>query len=371
MHCDNQAVIQMVNNMTSFCKNCMFLIHLLVLNNLKFNRRVSAMYINTKSNDLSDTLSRNQMQRFWKIAPDMCPQPTKIPEYIWCVQKICICLISFNFITGLSHQWKKRKASIKSKSSSCASVSSQISTKDITRIIEDLKHNQHRNSTKKNYYSVWKTFNEFFVRLDHKHTDWGDRLTLFVGHLITERCQSATMKSYISAIKAVLKMNNIKVTEDQFLLSSLIKACKLKNDQVKTCLSIQCGMLGLILKETHRYFNGRGQLYLACLYQTLFSTTYFGLLRVSEVTRDAHPILARDVHISANERKFLLLLRSSKTHGLGANPQMVKISAQSCNENKLIKKKCKRFHKGEENCKLFAISVCIVKEIFKAKRLSH
>ena len=90
------------------------------------------------------------------------------------------------------------------------------------------------------------------------------------------------------------------------------------------------------------------------------------------MTRDAHPILARDVHISANKRKFLLLLRSSKTHGLGTNPQMVKISAQSRNENKLIKKKCKRFHKGEENCKLFAISVCIVKEIFKAKRrLSH
>ena len=43
--CDNQAVVQMINNITSSCPNCMYLIRILVLNGLKFNRRVFARYI--------------------------------------------------------------------------------------------------------------------------------------------------------------------------------------------------------------------------------------------------------------------------------------------------------------------------------------
>ena len=46
--CDNQAVVHMVNNTSSSCKNCMFLIRKLVLDGLYFNRRVSVRYVNTK-----------------------------------------------------------------------------------------------------------------------------------------------------------------------------------------------------------------------------------------------------------------------------------------------------------------------------------
>ena len=56
----------------------------------------------------------------------------------------------------------------------------------------------------KNYYGIWKTFNQFIVRLDFKPTNWEDRITLFAGHLIHLGRKSNTVKSYISAIKAVL-----------------------------------------------------------------------------------------------------------------------------------------------------------------------
>ena len=69
IHCDNMAVVHMINGMTAKCKNCMFLLRLLTLNNLKFNRSLSAHYINTKMNQLSDALSRNQMTRFRKLEP--------------------------------------------------------------------------------------------------------------------------------------------------------------------------------------------------------------------------------------------------------------------------------------------------------------
>ena len=128
------------------------------------------------------------------------------------------------------------------------------------------------------------------------------------------------VKCYISAIKAILKEDNIKVSEDQYLLSSLIRACKYKNDQIKTWLPIKKGMLGILLKQVDKHFRNRNQPYLQILYKVLFLTTYFGLLRVSKVTSGGHPVLACDIHIGENKNKFLLLLRTSKTHWKNAKP---------------------------------------------------
>ena len=89
IHCDNQAVVQMVNNLTSGCRNCMVLIRLLVLNNMIHNRKVVAQYIDTKSNCLADVLSCNQMRRFWQLsAGRMDDNPATIPVEIWPVDKI-------------------------------------------------------------------------------------------------------------------------------------------------------------------------------------------------------------------------------------------------------------------------------------------
>ena len=176
---------------------------------------------------------------------------------------------------------------------------------------------------------VWKLFNKFFVRLDIKPRAWEDRLTLFVGHLISQNRQSSTVRSYISAIKSVLKSHNINIREDQYLLSSLTRACRLRNDQIKARFPIQKGLLRIILRTTQCHFMDISQPYLAMLYQTLFSTTYFGLFRVSEVTSGAHPILAKDVHIGRNKKKILFILHTSKTHVRNMPPQMVKIKSES------------------------------------------
>ena len=62
--CDNQAVVEVVNNYTSSCKNCMHLIRLLVLNCLIYNRRVTVKYVESKRNILADALSRCEYDRF-------------------------------------------------------------------------------------------------------------------------------------------------------------------------------------------------------------------------------------------------------------------------------------------------------------------
>ena len=86
--CDNQAVVHMVNNMSSSCKNCMYLLRLLTLNGLKFNRRLTAKFVDTKSNFLADALSRGQIDRFKRLGPHMNELPTKINENISPVWKV-------------------------------------------------------------------------------------------------------------------------------------------------------------------------------------------------------------------------------------------------------------------------------------------
>ena len=215
------------------------------------------------------------------------------------------------------------------------------------QIVDKLKTEGIKSSTKRCYYSAWRTFNQFFIRLDKKPDNWEDRIVFFVAYLIQDDKQSQTIRSYISAVKKVLRDDGIEINEDKMLLASLTKACKLKNDSVKTRLPIQKGMLRILLQTTADYYDGHlQQPFLAKLYRAVFITAYFGLLRVGEICKGSHPILVNDVHVAENKKKFMFLLRSSKTHGLYNKPQQIKIeSSQIQQEQNFIKN-----HQGREYC---------------------
>ena len=133
--------------------------------------------------------------------------------------------------------------------------------------------------------------------------------------LIRNKKQSSTIKSYISAIKAILLENNIDINEDRFLLNSLIRACKLTNDKVRVRWPISQALLDVIIQEINTKYEDEGQAYLARLFKAIFASAYFGLLRIGEVASSgSHPILARDVQIATNKKKIMFILRSSKTH---------------------------------------------------------
>ena len=135
-------------------------------------------------------------------------------------------------------------------------------------------------------------------------------------------------------------MHKIKIEEDHYLLSSLTRACQLKNDHLQARLPIHKGMLAILVRNTEECFCNINQLFMACLFKTLLLTMYYGMFRISEVTTVAHPVLARDVHIGKNKKKFLFILKTSKTHTKGMPPQLVKITSLS-RENKWEKDKGK------------------------------
>ena len=194
-------------------------------------------------------------------------------------------------------------------------------------IVDKLKLQCNRESTRRNYYSVWKQFNEFYIKLDVKPNNWEDRIILFAGYMIDQKKKSTTVKSYVSGIKAILKEDGFEINENRYLLTCLTRACKYKNDTVRTRLPIQKGMLNIIIKETYKYFLNANQPFLAKLYSALYSTAYYGMFRIGELTTGDHPVLAVDVHVAENKKKMLFILRTSKTHWRDTKPQQIKISA--------------------------------------------
>ena len=145
--------------------------------------------------------------------------------------------------------------------------------------------------------------------------------------------KSTTIKSYVSAIKKFLVDDGYPWDDQKVLLGSLTKACKIVNDKVHTRLPIQYGLLELILFEIKRTYQLKGQNYLLTMYQALFALSYYGMMRVCEVTKvvqSNHVIKAEDVHSALNKDKLLLMLYSSKTHDASMRPQKIKNHFQLC-----------------------------------------
>ena len=92
LFCDNLSVVQMINNNSSKCKNCMVLIRLIVLKGLITNTRISAKHVPGKLNKFSDFLSRMQYKQFRKESRRVNHKfdrfPAEIPDELTPMEKL-------------------------------------------------------------------------------------------------------------------------------------------------------------------------------------------------------------------------------------------------------------------------------------------
>ena len=197
-------------------------------------------------------------------------------------------------------------------------------------ILDTLRTKNNRQSTKNNYFAVWRAFNKFVVSLDQKPDTWEMRVTLYATYLVHNGRQSSTVKSYISAIKSVLRDDGYNLNENKVVLHSLTRTCKLLNDKVHTRLPISLKLLKVMLFELTRFFSE--QPYLKLLYRAVFSLAYYGMFRAGEIGLSDHTIKASNVHMGENKNKILVVLHSSKTHGAESRPQQVKITEKYSND---------------------------------------
>ena len=80
LNCDNESVVNIVNSKRSRISRAMDLLrHLTLLTLLKYNIYISAKHIPGKYNEIADSLSRFQFQRFQLLAPQADVIPHRIP----------------------------------------------------------------------------------------------------------------------------------------------------------------------------------------------------------------------------------------------------------------------------------------------------
>ena len=87
------------------------------------------------------------------------------------------------------------------------------------------------------------------------------------------------------------------------------------------------------MKVREQFLND-GQEYLSTLYTALFTSLYYGMFRIGEVTFNQHVVKVNDVQVATNKNKMLFILRTSKTHGKGSKPQQIKIKSELATEVK-------------------------------------
>ena len=90
--CDNMSVVQMVNNNSSNCKNCMVLIRIIVINCLTHNVKLHVNHVAGKNNIYADWLSRLEYKKFRqharKIGRSFSNSPTQVSEDLWPMEKL-------------------------------------------------------------------------------------------------------------------------------------------------------------------------------------------------------------------------------------------------------------------------------------------
>ena len=82
-HCDNEAVVEILNSQTSRCPRVMDLVRPFVLKCLQLNTVIKAQHIKGINNTIADAISRFKMQQFRELAPRAAPYPIPIPGHLW------------------------------------------------------------------------------------------------------------------------------------------------------------------------------------------------------------------------------------------------------------------------------------------------
>ena len=136
---------------------------------------------------------------------------------------------------------------------------------------------------------------------------------MFTAQLIQEGRAGQTVRSYVSAVRSILKEDGIKLTHDYQPLISLLQSTKYTtkpSGQIR--LPIQWGLVKLIADDMDNHYSGVDS-YSNIMLKAILMAGYFGLLRIGEMTdsESNHTIKFCDVHFERQRSKILMVLHTS------------------------------------------------------------
>ena len=83
INCDNEAVVECINKQTSRSKPVAHLIRIFVLQCLNINSVFRAKHVPGSLNEIADSLSRLQWEKFKRLAPQADVLQTPVPDSLW------------------------------------------------------------------------------------------------------------------------------------------------------------------------------------------------------------------------------------------------------------------------------------------------
>lgn len=160
----------------------------------------------------------------------------------------------------------------------------KLSLQLFNRVVDRLQNADVEWSTKKNYYKVWCLFNRFLLCFDDLPTSWEEKLVLFAAFNVEIGNAPATIASYMSGIRYMLRHDGIEISNTSCKLALIIRACKINNDEVSMRRPIRKKLLRPLMKAVERFMK-KGQIFLSRLYKAMLVAGYYGYLRVGEMTK--------------------------------------------------------------------------------------
>lgn len=188
-----------------------------------------------------------------------------------------------------------------------------------------MKNGDLQQTSSYTYHLVWRQFLNFLGGFKNLPELWEQKMVMFAAHLGNEGCQPGTVSSYMSAIRYKLRKDGVDIPDKNFEIASIIRTCKMKNNRVFYRCGITKPMMKDLLLALKRTLKDKGQEYLFYMYRAVFLTAYYGMFRIGEIAQGPHTMKFCDVKQSSNKNKYLVILRSSKTHGKGDFPHTVNI----------------------------------------------
>ncbi len=169
-------------------------------------------------------------------------------------------------------------------------------------------------STREAYIRAWKKFTEFLAKLDEDPGSWEERLVLFFTRLSEQGRASSTIRTYIAGVKSRLKIKNVYLNENHYLLKLMYKGAA-KTDSIRLRLPVTKEMLGPLLRRVDLALRDEFE---QLLFRTVIATAYHGAFRIGELVGSEHAVKDGNVVGSKTSDKVRVLLHSSKTHRTGA-----------------------------------------------------
>jgi hypothetical protein len=236
---DNQDLVIMINNRTSKSKYVMQLLPPFVLLTMRNNIQFRAVHLPGVKNELADSLSRFQMERFRALAPQASQTPADNP------------------VEFLGSNFKRE--------------------------IEYLLYNSVAPSKSKVYKHALEMLNRFRREFSLRDS-WPiplSEIVNFIAYMFKKGFVHSTVNCYISGLSFKNKLHNFEDNTDAFIVRKMldgIKRCSLSKSDSR--LPITRELLGKMLSVLPAICKSSFE---SCLYKSAFSLCYHGMFRGSEL----------------------------------------------------------------------------------------